>query len=140
MERDEGVGRDAARVDARLEEPEVSRVGRVDAGGGEPLVEGGDPGGVGDGRAEVPRSEGFARGGRGRDVAEGAVAGGGDPGVGLVTQREEEGEELAQEALAGFAALRALAETGAFFGRARRSADLSWSQRRGRGWRSRETL
>ena len=121
MQRDEGVGRDAARVDARLEETEVARVGGVDAGGGEPAVEGGDPVGVGDGRAEVPRREGGAGDGGRWDVGEGTVAGGGDPGVGLVTQREEEREQLAQ---AGLAALRAEAVWAAFFGRARRSAAL----------------
>lgn len=94
-------------------------------------MEGGDPDGVGDGLAEVPRRELGAGDGRRRDVGEVAVAGGADPGVGAVAQREEEREELgrsAQPALAALAALAAtpaLREGAAFFGRARRSALFS---------------
>jgi hypothetical protein len=94
-------------------------------------VEGGDPDGVGDGLAEVPRGE-LGAGDRGRrNVGEGALPGGLDPRVGAVAQREEDVEELGgsdQPALAVLAALAALAATpalregAAFFGRARRSA------------------
>lgn len=110
-------------------------------------MEGGDPEGVGDGLSEVPRGElGAGDGGR-RDVGEGALAGGADPGVGAVAKREEEREEIgrsdqpALEALEALAGALAAALAGAlvptflangsnlvlragaaFFGRARRSA------------------